>query len=59
MSPDDRSRLRRIVEAIEPKAMPFTLSEQQENELLAATEEIERGDFVTLDQVLESIRKYG
>jgi len=38
---------------------PFTLSEQQENELLAATEEIERGDFVTLDELLESLRKYG
>jgi hypothetical protein len=29
MSPDDRLRLRRILEAFEPKAMPFTLSEQQ------------------------------
>jgi len=38
---------------------PFTLSEQQENELLAAMEEIERGDFVTLDELLESLRKYG
>jgi hypothetical protein len=38
---------------------PFTLSEQQENELLAAMEEIERGDFVTVDELLESLRKYG
>jgi len=38
---------------------PFALSEQQENELLAAMEEIERGDFVTLDELLESLRKYG
>ena len=38
---------------------PFTLSEQQENELLAAMEEIERGDFVTLDELVESLRKYG
>jgi hypothetical protein len=37
---------------------PFTLSEQQENELLAAMEEIERSDFVTLDELLESLRKY-
>jgi len=38
---------------------PFALSEQQENELLAAMEEIERGDFVSLDELLESLRKYG
>jgi predicted transcriptional regulator len=59
MSPDDRLRLRHMVEAIEMKAIPVALSEQQENELLAAMEEIERGDFVTLDELLESLRKYG
>ena len=38
---------------------PFTLSATQENDLLAAMAEIERGEFVTLDQLLEGLRKYG
>lgn len=31
---------------------PFTLSAAQEEELLAAMAEIQRGEFVTLDQLL-------
>ncbi len=31
---------------------PFSLSPDQEEELLAAMAEIERGDFVTLEQLL-------
>lgn len=38
---------------------PFSLSATQEEELLAAMAEIERGEFVTLDQLLEGLRKYG
>ena len=38
---------------------PFSLSEQEESELLAAIAEIERGDFITLDELLDSLRKYG
>ena len=38
---------------------PFSLSATQEDELLAAMAEIERGEFVTLDQLLEGLRKYG
>jgi hypothetical protein len=36
---------------------PFALSTADEEELLAAIEEIERGEFVTLDQLLESLPK--
>ena len=38
---------------------PFTLSPEDEDELLAAMAEIERGEFVSSDEVLESLRKYG
>jgi hypothetical protein len=38
---------------------PFTLSEGQETELLDAMTEIQRGEFVTLEQLLDSLRKYG
>jgi hypothetical protein len=35
---------------------PFTLSTDQEDELLAAIEEIDRGDFVSLDALAGSLR---
>jgi hypothetical protein len=34
---------------------PFHLTTSEEDELLAAMAEIERGDFVTLEQLLESL----
>ena len=37
---------------------PFTLSPEDEEELLAAMAEIERGEFVSADDLLESLRKY-
>lgn len=37
----------------------FTLSPEDEDELLAAMAEIERGEFVSADVLLESLRKYG
>ena len=36
---------------------PFRLSAAQEEELLSAISEIERGEFVTLEQLLESLPK--
>lgn len=38
---------------------PFVLTHEDEDELLAAIAEIERGDFLSAEQVLESIRQYG
>ena len=38
---------------------PFALSTEDEEELLAAIAEIERGEFVTPETLLESLRKYG
>ena len=38
---------------------PFTLAPEDEDELLAAMAEIERGEFVTGDALLDSLRKYG
>jgi hypothetical protein len=38
---------------------PFTLSPEDEDELLAALAEIERGEFISADAVLESLRKFG
>ncbi len=38
---------------------PFTLSSEDEDELLAAMAEIERGEFVSADKLLESLRKHG
>ena len=38
---------------------PFKLSPEDEDELLAAMAEIERGEFVSADELLESLRKYG
>ena len=38
---------------------PFSLSPEDENELLAAMAEIESGEFVLADELLESLRKYG
>jgi hypothetical protein len=37
----------------------FVLSHEDEEELLAAITEVEGGDFLSADQVLESIRKHG
>ena len=37
----------------------FTLSERDEDELLAAMAEIERGEFVTAQELLESLSKHG
>lgn len=37
----------------------FTLSSEDENELLAAMSEIERGEFVTAENLLENLKKYG
>ena len=37
----------------------FTLAAQDEQELLAAIAEIERGEFVTAGTLLEDLRKYG
>ena len=38
---------------------PYTLSPEDEDELLAAVAEIERGEFVSAGDLLESLRKYG
>lgn len=38
---------------------PFRLTAAEESELLEAMAEIERGEFVTLEQLLDSLRKYG
>jgi hypothetical protein len=35
----------------------FTLTEAQEDELLAAMEEIERGEYVSLEDLLQSLPK--
>lgn len=37
----------------------FVLTEAQENELLAAMAEIERGEYVTLEELLQSLPKHG
>jgi predicted transcriptional regulator len=37
----------------------FLLTESQENELLAAMAEIERGEYVTLEELLQSLPKRG
>jgi predicted transcriptional regulator len=37
----------------------FSLSESQENALLASLAEIERGEFVTLEELLASLPKHG
>lgn len=36
----------------------FVLSEAQEDELLAAMAEIERGEYVTLEELLQSLPKH-
>ncbi len=38
---------------------PLALSAQDEDELLAAVAEIERGEFISPLELLESLRKYG
>ena len=38
---------------------PFALSAQDEDELLAAMAEIEQGAFISPEELLESLRKYG
>jgi hypothetical protein len=40
-------------------AEPFTLSAEDEDELVAAMAEIEKGEFISADELLESLRKYG
>ena len=37
----------------------FSLTETQENELLAAMAEVERSEYVTLEELLESLQKHG
>jgi hypothetical protein len=37
----------------------FSLTEAQENELLAAMTEIERGEYVSLDELLQSLPMHG
>jgi hypothetical protein len=37
----------------------FSLTEEQENDLLAAMAEIERGEYETLEDVLQSLPKQG
>lgn len=37
----------------------FALSADDELELIAAMAEIERGEFVSADELLESLRKFG
>lgn len=37
----------------------FTLSPREEEELAAAIAEVERGQFVTPDQLLDSLRPFG
>ena len=38
---------------------PFVLSLEDEDELLTAISEVDGGDFLSAEQVLESIRKFG
>ena len=38
---------------------PFTLSPEDEDELLAAMAEIEKGEFVSADELLSTLRKHG
>ena len=38
---------------------PFALSPEDENELLSAMAEIESGEFIAADELLESLRKHG
>lgn len=37
---------------------PFSLTDAQEDELLASIAEIERGDFVTLDELMNSLPRH-
>ena len=38
---------------------PFVLSPEDEDELLAAIAEIERGEFVSTEELLEGLKKFG
>lgn len=38
---------------------PFLLSEEDEGDLLAAIAEIERGEFISSDELLEGLRRFG
>ena len=38
---------------------PFSLSMHDEQELLAAMAEVERGEFISAEELLESLRKHG
>jgi hypothetical protein len=42
----------------EPKA-PYTLTAADEDELLAAVAEIDRGEFLSAKALLDSLRKHG
>ena len=37
----------------------YRLSSEDENELAAAIAEIERGEFISADELLESLKKFG
>lgn len=38
---------------------PFTLSPEDEDELVASMTEIEKGEYVSAEELLESLPKYG
>ena len=38
---------------------PFSPSMKDEDELLAAMAEVERGEFISAEELLESLRKHG
>ena len=49
-----------VVAVLSPEAeAPFALSVEDEAELLASMAEISRGEFVSAEELLESLRKYG
>ena len=49
-----------VVTVLSPQAQaPFALSSQDEDELVAAMVEISRGEFVSAEELLESLRQYG
>jgi hypothetical protein len=37
----------------------FDLTPEEEEELLASVAEIERGDYITADELLERLRRFG
>ncbi len=48
---------RRVTVVVEDGAEGFYLDEQSQQELLEAMREIERGEFVTKDQLLEELKQ--